>query len=195
MNEINLVLGSDHDDVAMYCWHRRCELFLFTMLKTSVITQIALAILLVAPVVVVAQHSKSQLSLDLEDKHEQWATKYGHQIDLPFSGPQSFAHLTYTRCLDDVNHLEPFDIAILGMPFDTAVSYRSGARFGPHAIRSGSRRLRDPHGYTLSWGMDPYEYGTRIMDCGDVSGLIFFLPGRLLCYTRSLQVPSTMRLQ
>ncbi len=58
------------------------------------------------------------------------------------------------------------------MPFDTAVSYRPGARFGPHAIRSGSRRLRDPHGYTLSWGMDPYEYGTKVMDCGDVSGCL-----------------------
>lgn len=109
----------------------------------------------------------------LEDnlKNEQWTKKYGHQTDLPFSGPQSesFAHLSYTRCLDEVNHLEPFDIAILGMPFDTAVHYRPGARFGPLAIRSGSRRLRDPHGCTLSWKMDPYEYGTRIIGCGDVS--------------------------
>ncbi len=163
------------------------------MFKTQSIIQISLAIL--TPVVV-SQHSKPQLSLgDVESKNEQWATKYGHQVDLPFAGPQSFAHLTYTRCLDDVNHLEPFDIAILGMPFDTAVSYRPGARFGPHAIRSGSRRLRDPHGYTLAWEIDPYEYGTRIIDCGDVSSLHSFIPSIYTIYSRSRLVRSTMRSQ
>jgi agmatinase len=31
------------------------------------------------------------------------------------------------------------DILILGFPFDTATSYRTGTRFGPNAIRQGSR--------------------------------------------------------
>jgi agmatinase len=61
-----------------------------------------------------------------------------------------------------------FDIAVLGLPFDTGVSYRPGARFGPHAIRSGSRRQRDLRGYSLSWGNNPYTFGQKIIDCGDV---------------------------
>ncbi|KAJ7597420.1 arginase family-domain-containing protein [Mycena floridula] len=95
-----------------------------------------------------------------------WLEKYGKQIDQPFSGPLTFSHLPYTRCLEEesVN----FDIAILGMPFDTGVSYRNGARFGPYAIRSGSRRQRSQRGYTMSWQNNPYESGLKIIDCGDV---------------------------
>ncbi|KAH9944277.1 Arginase/deacetylase [Epithele typhae] len=95
-----------------------------------------------------------------------WLEKYGPQIDQAFSGPLSFSHLPYARCLEDEN--AGFDIALLGMPFDTAVTYRPGARFGPYAIRSGSRRQRETRGYTLSWKNNPYELGSRIMDCGDV---------------------------
>ncbi len=96
-----------------------------------------------------------------------WLEKYGKQVDQVFSGPLSFSHLPYSRCLED--ETTQFDIAILGMPFDTAVSYRPGARFGPYAIRSGSRRQRNGRGYTLSWKVDPYVLGPSIMDCGDVS--------------------------
>ncbi|GJJ09608.1 hypothetical protein Clacol_003831 [Clathrus columnatus] len=112
----------------------------------------------------------SQVPLSDESKvpndSEPWGAKYGPQIDLPFTGPLSFSHIPYTRCLDDPSKL--FDIAILGMPFDTAVSYRPGARFGPYAIRSGSRRQRDIRGYTLNWQINPYEQGSKIIDCGDV---------------------------
>jgi Arginase/agmatinase/formimionoglutamate hydrolase, arginase family len=95
-----------------------------------------------------------------------WLEKYGKQIDRPFSGPLAFSHLAYTRCLEDDN--VDFDIAILGMPFDTGVTYRPGARFGPYAIRSGSRRQQGRIGYTMSWGNNPYEMGLKILDCGDV---------------------------
>ncbi|KIP10120.1 hypothetical protein PHLGIDRAFT_273418 [Phlebiopsis gigantea 11061_1 CR5-6] len=95
-----------------------------------------------------------------------WVEKYGPQIDQPFSGPLSFSHLPYARCLEDVSM--NFDIALLGMPFDTGVTYRPGARFGPYAIRSGSRRQREARGYTLSWGNNPYTLGYKVMDCGDV---------------------------
>ncbi|RDX51001.1 Arginase/deacetylase [Lentinus brumalis] len=95
-----------------------------------------------------------------------WLEKYGPQIDQSFSGPLSFAHLPYSRCLEDES--AEFDIALLGMPFDTAVTYRPGARFGPYAIRSGSRRQRDTRGYTLAWKVNPYELGSKIIDCGDV---------------------------
>src|ERR1700720_790345 len=84
----------------------------------------------------------------ISDTGETWLTKYGKPIDSPFSGFLSFSHIPHIVCLEDES--TTFDIAILGFPFDTAVSYRPGARFGPYAIRSGSRRQRDIRGYTLT---------------------------------------------
>lgn len=45
-------------------------------------------------------------------------------LQLSFTGIGSFAHLDYVKCL--THPTEAFDIAILGVPFDTAVSYRPG---------------------------------------------------------------------
>ncbi|KAI0256999.1 hypothetical protein BJV78DRAFT_1159464, partial [Lactifluus subvellereus] len=70
---------------------------------------------------------------------ETWSEKYSAQPDLGFTGPLAFSHLPYARCLQDVP--PAFDIALLGMPFDTAVAYRPGARFGPTGIRIGSRHI------------------------------------------------------
>ncbi|KAJ6541802.1 Arginase/deacetylase [Mycena capillaripes] len=112
-------------------------------------------------------HASDQFPLtEVEAAPQTWLEKYGKQIDQPFSGPLAFSHLPYTRCLE--NEEEQFDIAILGMPFDTGVSYRPGARFGPYAIRSGSRRQREARGYTMSWGNNPYDSGLKIVDCGDI---------------------------
>lgn len=37
------------------------------------------------------------------------------------------------------------DIAVVGVPFDSGVTYRPGARFGPSAIREASRLLKPYH--------------------------------------------------
>jgi hypothetical protein len=52
--------------------------------------------------------------LQTDNVHSQWG----------FSGVNSFAHLKHVKCLPKPDTL--FDIAILGAPFDTAVSYRPG---------------------------------------------------------------------
>ena len=39
-----------------------------------------------------------------------------------FSGISTFAHLEHVKCLKSRDQL--YDIAVLGAPFDTAVSYR-----------------------------------------------------------------------
>ena len=57
------------------------------------------------------------LSSDIQDLT--WLEKYGPQIDQPFSGPLSFSHLPYHRCIEEED--VSFDISILGMPFDTGV--------------------------------------------------------------------------
>ena len=53
-----------------------------------------------------------------------------------YAGPATFARLPRR---EDV---EAADVAILGVPFDSGVSYRPGARFGPAHIRQSSRLLR-----------------------------------------------------
>jgi agmatinase len=110
----------------------------------------------------------SDSSSDSARSSSLWSEKYGAQSDLVFTGPLSFAHLPYARCLEE-NTSPAFDIALLGMPFDTAVTYRPGARFGPTGIRIGSRRIHNQRGWSLSWGLDPYQQGLDIIDCGDVS--------------------------
>jgi agmatinase len=56
-----------------------------------------------------------------------------------FTGIGSFMRLP------QVNDMEGVDAAIVGIPFDTGVSYRVGGRFGPAAIREASRLLRPYH--------------------------------------------------
>ena len=56
-----------------------------------------------------------------------------------FAGPPTFALLPRR---DEVSSC---DVAVVGVPFDTGTSYRPGARFGPAAVRQGSRLLRPWH--------------------------------------------------
>ncbi|MBP2016783.1 agmatinase [Symbiobacterium terraclitae] len=56
-------------------------------------------------------------------------------------------------------------LAILGMPFDTAASFRVGARFGPQAIRQASMLLFP---YNPVQGVFPFEE-THGIDIGDLS--------------------------
>ncbi|HEX8084293.1 MAG TPA: agmatinase [Solirubrobacteraceae bacterium] len=53
-----------------------------------------------------------------------------------FTGPRTFMRLPH------VTDLEGVDVAVCGIPTDDAVSFKSGARFGPEAIRSASVLLR-----------------------------------------------------
>ena len=53
-----------------------------------------------------------------------------------FTGPRTFGRLPHTTDLDGV------DAAVYGMPWDGSTSFRSGARFGPEAVRSASSLLR-----------------------------------------------------
>lgn len=55
-------------------------------------------------------------------------------------------------------------LAILGMPFDTAASYRVGARFGPQAIRQMSLSLSSYHALL---DVAPFE-DTNAIDIGDL---------------------------
>lgn len=54
-----------------------------------------------------------------------------------YSGVRTFMRAPHVRDLAEV------DVAVVGIPTDDAVSFRSGARFGPEAIRSASVLLRN----------------------------------------------------
>lgn len=61
------------------------------------------------------------------------------QVVPRFAGVRTFMRSPH------VTDLVGVDAAVLGIPFDTATSYRTGARFGPEAIRSASVLLRPYH--------------------------------------------------
>jgi agmatinase len=75
-----------------------------------------------------------------------------------FSGPRTFMRLPHVR------NLEGVDVAIVGIPTDGAVVYRSGARFGPEGIRSASVMLRN---FNPLLGVDVVER-LSLVDYGDV---------------------------
>ena len=80
-------------------------------------------------------------------------------------GPRYSGAYTFARC-PVTRDLSLADVAVIGVPMDMAVLYRSGARFGPRAIRDASGQLRPHH-----WEADKLEppFDTlRVIDYGDL---------------------------
>jgi agmatinase len=75
-----------------------------------------------------------------------------------FSGVRTFMRLPHVTDTDGV------DFAVAGIPFDTATSFRSGARFGPEGIRAASMLLRPYH---PEHRVDIFEHLSGI-DAGDL---------------------------
>jgi agmatinase len=76
-----------------------------------------------------------------------------------YTGVRTFARCPYVESPAGV------DVGVVGVPFDTATSYRSGARFGPEAIRAGSSLLRPWH---PPLAVDVFE-GRSVADLGDLA--------------------------
>ncbi len=76
-----------------------------------------------------------------------------------FAGPSTFARLP---TLDEVKRA---DVAVVGVPFDSGVTYRPGARFGPIAVRQASRLLR---GYHPGLDVQPFA-SMQVADSGDIA--------------------------
>jgi len=71
---------------------------------------------------------------------------------------------TFARC-PHVTDAAGVDLAVVGVPFDTATSYRPGARFGPEAIRAGSMLLRP---YNPALAVDVFAQ-LSVADWGDLA--------------------------
>ena len=76
-----------------------------------------------------------------------------------YGGIATFAHLPQLGEVSDV------DVAIVGVPFDTGVSYRPGARFGPNHVRESSRLLRP---YNPAANVSPFAT-QQVVDAGDIA--------------------------
>lgn len=84
-----------------------------------------------------------------------------------FAGLTTYANLPYVHCLaNEKENVKLYDIAILGAPFDTGVTARPGARFGPSGIRRGSRRITDSN-WDIYTGENVFRDWATIVDCGD----------------------------
>jgi agmatinase len=75
-----------------------------------------------------------------------------------YAGLSTFARLPRR---EDVTGM---DVAIVGIPFDSGVSYRPGARFGPAHIRQSSRLLRP---YNPALEVLPFG-AQQVVDAGDL---------------------------
>jgi len=80
------------------------------------------------------------------------------QVIPRFAGIRTFMRAPH------VTDLQGVDVAVYGIPFDTATSYRTGPRFGPEAIRSASALLRP---YNPAVGVNLVD-ALSIVDYGDV---------------------------
>ena len=76
-----------------------------------------------------------------------------------FAAPPTFG------LVPDLATVSKADVAILGVPFDSTVSFRPGARFGPSHIRNSSRLLRPYNPEADAW---PF-LAQQVVDVGDVA--------------------------
>src|SRR5438067_1513870 len=81
----------------------------------------------------------------------------------PFQSPR-FGQIATFMLLPAAADAAGLDVALLGVPYDGGTSYRTGARFGPRAVREQSSLIR-------TWNpvlkVHPFER-LRVADCGDV---------------------------
>src|SRR5579875_1935381 len=86
-------------------------------------------------------------------------------------GPQDssriprFAGLTTFALLPRLDQVDHADSAVVGVPFDSGVSYRPGARFGPSHVRESSRLLRP---YNQVQDVSPFAE-LQVADAGDIA--------------------------
>lgn len=86
-------------------------------------------------------------------------TEFGPVSPEPtYSGALSFVRRRYSKDLGEA------ELAVSGVPFDTATTNRPGTRFGPRAIRAASTDLAWNRNWP--WEFDPFEL-LKTVDYGD----------------------------
>jgi len=86
-----------------------------------------------------------------------------HEPRDPFRSPR-FGQIATFMLLPHVREAAGLDVAVVGIPYDGGTSYRTGARFGPRAIREQSSLIRTWHPVLK---VHPFER-LRCADYGDI---------------------------
>ncbi len=110
-------------------------------------------------------------------------------FELPtYVGPTTFMNLPWIT--DPLQLIaRGVDVAIIGAPFDDAVSHRPGARFGPRAIREA--QYTSGSIYSLQLDIEPFELLT-VVDAGDANIVPAWIErGHALIYRKVLEVART----
>ena len=112
----------------------------------------------------------------LEALRAKYAEQQYHEVDKPeFKKAMigatdlgnGFASLVDAPLHEDQETIGELDIDLIGIPFDSGVFHRTGARFGPRAIRDMSMTVGP---YNHQTGMSPFSL-CNIADIGDVPNL------------------------
>lgn len=74
-----------------------------------------------------------------------------------------YGGITTFALLPQIDEVTSVDVAIVGVPFDSGVSFRPGARFGPGHVREASRLLRP---YNPEADVSPFA-AQQVVDAGD----------------------------
>jgi formimidoylglutamase len=110
-------------------------------------------------------------------------------FELPtYVGPTTFMNLPWIT--DPLQLIaRGVDVAIIGAPFDDAVSHRSGARFGPRAIREAQYTSGSIN--SLQLGVEPFELLT-VVDAGDANIVPAWIErGHAMIYRKVREVART----
>lgn len=110
-------------------------------------------------------------------------------FDLPtYVGPSTFMKLPWVTDPAELRS-RGVDVAIIGAPFDDAVTHRSGARFGPRAIREAQYTSGAIH--SLQLDIDPYDVLT-VVDAGDANIIPSWIErGHAMIYRKVREVAET----
>ncbi len=108
--------------------------------------------------------------------------------ELPtYTGPVSYCKRPIVDDPVELHRRAP-DAAIIGIPFDDGVSYRSGARFGPRAIRDASYTQGE---YSLALDVEPFSV-LDVVDSGDAPVMPAWLErGHAVTFQKVLAVASS----
>jgi agmatinase len=108
--------------------------------------------------------------------------------DLPsYVGVQTYCRRDLVEDVAELAARKP-DVAIVGVPFDDAVSHRAGARFGPRAIRQATYTEGE---HSLQLDVEPWEV-LDVVDAGDANIVPAWLDrGHALTYRKVLEVASS----
>ena len=89
----------------------------------------------------------------------------GGRLNLPFVGISTFGKSPYVEDWDQIDA----DVAVMGAPFDFGTQWRSGARFGPRAVREASTLFSFGHAGAYDHEDDAtyLDSSVRMVDIGD----------------------------